>query len=161
MVRKVFVLAAVATVFGLMGCAGLPAAPAKPNLDVAEAAFRHLFGDNTNAGPVRCISMPGATAGAYADPAPEFLARFADIQTPVKGASQCARAPDGIGVADKETGKFAIIYTVGPAKCSSAGSCEVEATYFAAPTASAIWTYHLNKKNGRWVVTATDMLMIS
>jgi hypothetical protein len=163
MVRKAFILSAVATVFGLMGCADLPAAPAMPNLDVAEAAFRHLFGDTAKPGPARCIAMLSAKGGEQVDPEPtrEFLARFADIQPQVKGQSQCVKAADGIGVADKETGKFALIYSVGPAKCTTDTVCEVYAQYYAAPTAAAGWIYRLKKSNGKWAVTSEHMQWIS
>ncbi|HUO93646.1 MAG TPA: hypothetical protein VMU22_12020 [Rhizomicrobium sp.] len=161
MVRKTLLVLAVAGALSPAAASQLITL-SQTNLDIAEAAFRHLFGDTTKPGPARCIALLGPDGSHQSsDPTPEFLARFADIPPPVKGPSGCGKAADGIGVADKETGKFAVYYSVGFPKCASETECDVEASYFAAPTAAAAWTYHMKKRDGKWVVTGEEMKWIS
>ena len=162
MIRKLLFLAAAASVLGRAAAAGPVVLSAQATQDVQEAAFRHLFA-GANPQMTHCLVVPGPVGGPQsADPSPEFLARFADLKTPVKNRSGCnGKAADGIGVADTVTGALAMFFSVGPVTCSSDTECELEAGYYAAPTAAASWIYDLQKKDGTWVVTGEHMQWIS
>jgi len=161
MIRKLLLTAIVAAAFApAMGAAQV--VPSDKDIqDIAEATLRDMFsksGDMT-----RCITLPGPAGGpAQADPSPAFLARFRDLKAPVRTPAGCqGKLPDGMGIADTQTGVMAMAFKIEQPVCTSPTECDVAAEYYTGPMSAARWTYHLRRTDGKWTVIGEDMQWIS
>ncbi len=157
--------AAFAVVVFALALGAATAAPLVIDPDIAEATFLYQFKHNASGQQADahdyCIGFSSAP-GDERDPSPEFVARFAGHEPPVKARSGCSiDASNWNIVIDKTSGRTGLIFTISAVKCSSETSCEVEGGYFESGTSSSSNTYYLEKHDGNWVVTRDVMHWIS
>ena len=144
------VTVALFTVLVLCACsAPAPTDPptrAEQEFDICEAVFRHQFENNASAVQQK--------AAAYfleihkADPAPEFLARFAGNQPPVRPGSEF------------ETGK-GLSFRVNSIEWLNDRKVKVNGGYFEASMSASGNDYVLELGDDGWAVTDDNMTWIS
>jgi ankyrin repeat protein len=134
------------------------------NDDIREAIFRHQIGPEVPGKQQRVqvyfLSVLDHASGKYIDPSPDFMKRFAKNKPRVAKESECTSSPYK-GVRDKVTGEEGLIFQVGFIKWIAEDEVEVEGGYYEAGLSASGNTYHLRKKNGKWVVVKDVMNWIS
>ena len=123
-----------------------PPTRAEQELDICEAVFRHQFENNASAAQQRAAAYFLSVRGK--DPTPEFLARFAGDQPPVKAGSGFA------------TGK-GLSFRVETIEWLSDGKVKVTGGYHEASLSASGNDYVVERKGDAWVVTDDTMTWIS
>ena len=88
------------------------------------------------------------------DPGKDFLNRFANDVTPVKGKSASRRKKDvaGFHVEDRQTKKRGVVFGQESIIWKDGSTVAVEGGYYCASLCMASGVYHLKKHDGRWGV---------
>jgi hypothetical protein len=132
------------------------------NLDAAEALYRHQIANNVSGGQrnvaLFCLGA-GSNPDRLSDPPAGLLARFGGHKPPARGISAC-RWTD-IGWADRATGARAIVHYVTDLTCPSATRCTGRGGYLEGNLSASGNRYELERRSGRWHVTADTMEWIS
>ena len=132
------------------------------NLDAAEALYRHQIGNNASGGQ-RNVALLCLGAGTHpdrlSDPPAGLLARFSRHDPPVKSFSACRW--NDIHWADRTTGAHAIVHYVTDLACASPTRCTARGGYLEGNLSASGNRYELERRNGRWQVTADSMEWIS
>lgn len=132
------------------------------NLDAAEALYRHQIGNNASGGQ-RNVALLCLGAGTHpdrlSDPPAGLLARFSRNKPPVKGFSACRW--NDIHWTDRSTGAHAIVHYMTDLTCASATRCTAHGGYLEGNLSASGNRYELERKGGRWQVTADTMEWIS
>jgi hypothetical protein len=125
--------------------------------DIAEAVLRHMLTTNASGAQqsagVCCLDLRGA------DPPPEFLARFHDVHTPVRKASDCDQSSKG--VFEKGTNRRGLVFRVETVRWSGGDAASAQGGYYEAGLSASGNTYTLERKAGRWTVVKDEMNWIS
>jgi hypothetical protein len=132
------------------------------NLDAAEALYRHQIDHNASGGQrnvaLLCLGA-GATPDRLADPPAGLLVRFGGHKPPVKGVSACRW--NDVGWAERATGARAIVHYVTDLTCPTPTRCTARGGYLEGNLSASGNRYELERRNGRWQVTADTMEWIS
>jgi hypothetical protein len=132
------------------------------NLDATEALYRHQIANNASGGQrnvaLFCLGA-GTNPDRLSDPPAALLARFSGHKPPAKGVSACRW--NDIGWADRATGAQAIVHYVTELSCSSATRCTARGGYLEGNLSASGNRYELERRSGRWQVTADTMEWIS
>jgi hypothetical protein len=94
-----------------------------------------------------------------ADPSTELLRRFAHHKPSVKARSHARK--DMEGTKDKETGRAGVIFYAGKITRVSDAEVQVEGGHYEHGLSASSATYHLRKKNNKWVVVKITTHMVS
>jgi len=92
------------------------------------------------------------------DPVKQFLERFADLKYPVKGKS-ASELDKGVmrWVVEKKTKKMGVIFDQGLLQWTNDTKVNVDGGYHCGSLCSASGTYHVERRDSRWVVTGFDV----
>ncbi|HUL29980.1 MAG TPA: hypothetical protein VLZ03_05945 [Thermodesulfobacteriota bacterium] len=122
--------------------------------DIRETAFRYQFSPWLRQIPERDrgkISFFLSVGENKEDPSNDLMNRFMNDKPAVKARSH---ATGGLsGVKDRDTGQAGVIFYLSNVKWLSDAEVEVEGAYFQSGVTSSRSTFHLTKKNDKWVVT--------
>jgi hypothetical protein len=136
----------------LASCSQPPALDrSKAENDVREAVFRYQFQYGAPKAPERPAAYFLFVGKPGADPSDEFMRRFAGMTPPVKKGSKAkSDAPEG--VLDSETGKPAVIFSVGAVDWIHDRLARTSGGYFVSSWNSSGSDYTLEMREGKWVV---------
>jgi hypothetical protein len=96
------------------------------------------------------------------DPAKQFLERFADVKYPVKGKSASKQDKSPMNwVVEKKTKKIGVVFDQGLLRWSSDTQVSAEGGYYCGSLCSAGGTYHVERREGRWLVTGFEVTFMS
>jgi hypothetical protein len=166
-------LAAVLLVLiGVASCdaahAAPPAAGGQPGttnaveIDVAEAAFRHLFAHNESGAQSEaaffCVGQ--IRAKKFAAVSDELLHRLQSSSKPVVNYGDCPGSKDSSIRSPKAPGT-GLIFFLDAIHCSSNSACEVTGGYYEGNLSSSKNTLKLVKEGGGWVVQEDRLDSIS
>jgi hypothetical protein len=136
-------------------------------MDLVEATFRYQFshnesGEQSNVSAY-CVGFQTKPddPSQGGDPPSELISRLRDVVPAVRPISECRITPNGRDGVKDPSGKSALIFVLGAAKCASESRCEVEGGYYEASESSSSNTYVLEKQDGKWVVVKDVMHWIS
>jgi hypothetical protein len=125
--------------------------------DVAEVVFRHLFRKNASGAQqeagIYCLKVRNR------DPDPAFLARFHDIATPVRKASDCQVSSHG--VFEKTTHRSGLLFRVESVTWTNADGAKASGGYFEGSESASGNTYSLERHASAWRVVRDVMNWIS
>lgn len=145
-------------------CLAAPPDKVAEELDIREATFRYLFGNNASAAkqnarsyylaihPTGNISDPGNDSTKHftgGDPDAAFMKRFAGNTPPVKMSSECDLANE---VRDKKTGERGVVFCTGKIRWISETEVEVQGGYYEGNLSASGGGYRVKKVNGKWTV---------
>lgn len=132
------------------------------NLDAAEALYRHQIGDNASGGQ-RNVALLCLGAGPKPDrlsnPPADLLVRFSRHVPAVRGFSSCRW--NDTHWADRATGAHAIVHYVTDLSCDSPVRCTARGGYLEGNMSASGNRYELERRSGRWLVTADTIEWIS
>ena len=136
--------------------------PASTNeLDVIEAEFRYQFQHNTS-GAQTNAAVYFIAIGKETTPPKEFLARFIDVATPVKAASESIRDDaNGSRITDAITGHAGLLFTHSEINWITDTKAEVICLMAEANLSRSVKRLTLEFIDGRWVVTKDELIAIS
>jgi len=91
------------------------------------------------------------------DPSEALLKRLADVSPPVKRKSLSKKTKDAFGtIVEAKTEKIGVLFEQGAIRRLSETRVDVAGGYFCGGLCSASGTYHLELRDGRWVVAGFD-----
>ena len=135
-----------------------PAARGPEYLNLLEAVYRYQFDHNASGQKQRVdyyfLSLDGA------DPPAELLARFAGHKPSVLPGS-LALASAAKGVSHKELGGTGLIFRISRIAWLDASTADVDGGYYEGGLSSSGNTYHVERHDGKWLVTKNTMHWIS
>ena len=125
--------------------------------DIMEAVFRHMCRpaavENDIRHPVtRDHKVYFISTSSWGDPRPAFLKRLNDLSAPVKPIA--AAEWSGGFIYDRETRERGAAFYIKNATLHSTDEADVDAIIHPGGSGKSCgWFYHLNRKDGKWVVT--------
>ena len=130
--------------------------------EIREATFRYQFQQNAS-GSVKVffLDVLDPASGKYVDPNEAFINRFASNKPRVAKGDESSSARATSRVIDRRTGDEGVLFTVGVIKWVSDNEVTVEGSVYVAGDSGASGIYHLNKRDGKWVVFKYDILSVS
>ena len=130
------------------------------DLDVIEAEFRYQFQHNTS-GAQTNATVFFIALGKETTPPDDFLARFIDVSTPVRAASESIRDDaNGNRIIDAKTGQGGLLFTHSEIQWITDSKAEVTCTMSEANQSGSVKRLTLEILEGRWGVTQDVLLAI-
>ena len=124
------------------------------DLDLAEQLYRKLIYEmNPNSLRVCFMSLGTDSLGAFVDPTPEFLQRFADTGVEARVWSQHERQAGSAAIRDRETGEEGAACSIEVLRQSSPRSYAFAVSAFLGPRDQRSFTLLANLRKGKWEVT--------
>ena len=92
------------------------------------------------------------------DPSEALLKRLADLNPPVKRKSLSKKTKDAFGtIVEAKTEKIGVLFEQGAIRRLSETKVDVVGGYLCGGLCSASGTYHLELREGRWLVTSFEV----
>jgi hypothetical protein len=92
------------------------------------------------------------------DPSEALLKRLADLNPPVKRKSLSKKTKDAFGtIVEAKTEKIGVLFEQGAIRRLSETKADVAGGYLCGGLCSASGTYHLELREGRWMVTSFEV----
>lgn len=150
---------AAALLLALLLAAGCQEAQAPPPANretqeeaIYEAVLRYAVAHWDAASPKAYFIAVG---GEDADPTPDFLARFADHQPPVRPVSRSS--VESGRVLDRQTGEEGVLFHVGAITWVSESEVRVEGGHYEHRQSASGKTYRLMRQGESWSVVQVDV----
>jgi hypothetical protein len=144
-----------ATLAFLLAFALLPAAaqPAASDDDqIREAVVRYQVAKSDVKAEVYFLAIDGK------DPSEALLKRVGDLNPPVKRKSLSKKTKDAFGtIVEAKTEKIGVLFEQGAIRRTGETKADVAGGYLCGGLCSASGTYHLELREGRWMVTGFEV----
>lgn len=127
-------------------------------MDIYEAAFRHIFARNASAAKQSAAAYFISIQGA--DPTDLFLARFSNSHPPVKHGTRAKSGRNGI-VYDGVPGREALSFSFDKIRKTTADIVEVDGGYFEASLSASSQTLRLRRTGKGWIVIKDTLHALS